>query len=367
VRSTEKSAVDINRSFAHARDEITVLNVLRAAERQPLQFSTISSVQGSLRADSTLRIPFVNIIAGGTDAISPELTFSSRGPTVSITPLATKEFVQGMARPLSPTVISDLLAQGWSREVVLSLVIGGVICSDGSVRINGGGDPSQDRNFLAAMRNATGFTVQPKPPARFARLVMSSRDALTFLAQGVGEGRRIQSITPLPPKPDGSSDAAVEIVYPSQIELAGIDFSAICAVPTAANEPSAAVARSPDLVVPAGINGVLMRSVFGIFQYLGKAHAANPLQHSADCRQAPSGSRTGPRLFDLRQSCGPLRSGRAVVDTEFHGRHFSIEPAAASDPDDHTLDTLSLLTLLVDLQTSEAAVKSSLPFVAITR
>ena len=46
---TSKVAVDYDRIFAKAQNEVLVTNILRASEREPLQFSTMGSVTGGVR------------------------------------------------------------------------------------------------------------------------------------------------------------------------------------------------------------------------------------------------------------------------------------------------------------------------------
>lgn len=87
VQPTNRAAVAYNRDFAKARDETILLNVLRASASQPLQFSTISNVSGGVHTGITLGVPFTNLLAGGKDAISPEIELTARNPTVQITPL----------------------------------------------------------------------------------------------------------------------------------------------------------------------------------------------------------------------------------------------------------------------------------------
>lgn len=359
IQSTNDAAVDYNRAFARARDEITVLNVLRASQRQPLQFSTVSSVQGAVRSGASVRVPFINLIDGGPNVISPEVTLSARNPTVSIAPLATREFILGLSRPLSPGVIDDLLVQGWPIDVVLGLTIGGVVCANGTSRLNSGEDQSVDQLFLSAFRNISDFGFAMSETRPDVQLRMSGKEALAALREGAGEQRRIASVV----QPPGSDEAIVQLVTPGQPSIRGIDFRAICGSGTAIDQ------HAPDKAqVPAAgrQGGVVMRSVFGIFHYLGKAQAAIIHRQLAACGAPdPPGFQ---RLFYLEVACAtrpaPLRP---LVSTRFDGRRYVLRRGEEAPASDRTLETLSLLTYLVDLQTSETAVKASIPFIAITQ
>lgn len=364
IQPAGRSAVEYNRAFANARDEIVLLNVLRASEQQPLQFSTISAVQGGVRNNASLRIPFTNLIAGGDNVISPEVTISSRNPSVSIVPLATREFVQGISRPLEPQVIGDLLSQGWSKDVVLALAIGGVVCANetGTVVLNTGEDGAATGRFLNLLLAPNDFSLTE--PKSIAQLRMSSRDAMAFIKDGAGPGNRIKSVTPIAGRPEAPQEAIVEVISPGTVGISGLDFDEMCgkATPNARNKYAKAAGFAQ-----AGQHGVLMRSVLGIFRYLGRAQSHNFRLQLARCGHAPSAS-ARESLFNIRIACarGDVPP-RAVVDTEFQGRRYFIPAAASGETRDRTLETLSLLTYLVDLQTSESSLRGSTPFVAITQ
>ena len=360
VQGTDKAAVDYNRAFAKARDEITLLNVLRAAARQPLQFSTISSVQGAVRSGASIRVPFINVIAGDRESISPEITVSARNPTVSITPLATREFVQGISRPLSPGIIDDLLLQGWPLDVVLGLTIGGVVCADGTPKLNSGESPLRDARFLAAFRNVRDFGFELGKPTPYAQLRMTGREALAAMREGAGEQRRIAAVTALPPG-SGPADTLVELVTPGRARIKGIDFTEVCQAPGASEAATPKEGLVPSADSRQG--GVLLRSVLGIFHYLGKTQAGALDRESCQPQEGNSGS----RLLRIEPACPGTRLDRSHVVTTFEGRRYFIRRTVGSEPHDRTLETLSLLIYLVDLQTSETAVKASVPFIAISQ
>lgn len=359
VQGTNEAAVDYNRAFAKARDEITLLNVLRAAARQPLQFSTISSVQGAIRSGASIRVPFVNVILGDRESISPEITLSARNPTVSITPLATREFIQGISRPLSPRVIDDLLLQGWPLDVVLGLTIGGVVCADGTPKLNSGEYPRRDAQFLAAFRNVRDFGIELGKPTQNIQLRMTGREALAALREGAGEQRRIVAVTPLPPG-SGPADTLVELVTPGQARIKGIDFSEVCQTPGAGKATTLVEGLVPSADSRQG--GVLLRSVLGIFQYLGKTQAA-ALGREPCKQQAADG---GSRLLRIEPACPGAAQDRGHVVTTFEGRRYFVSRSVSRETRD-TLETLSLLIYLVDLQTSETAARTGVPFIAITQ
>jgi hypothetical protein len=398
IQPAEKAAIDYNRSFAKARDEVLVLNVLRASERQPLQFSTISGVQGGIKSGATVTLPFTNLIGGPTAAtgggfaLSPSVEVTNRNPAVSIVPLGSKEFVQGISRPISILLVDHLLAQGWPREVVLALTIGGVVCPDGTVELNEGEDREVDGEFIKTFSGATGFSVVEAPT--FATLRMSDKDAMSFIKDGAGANHEIKRVTGAAAsgKQAAEAQAEIEVVTPERSTITGLEVGRLCDALKALRPPrleagsdteaAPAPARSHPRFIPTGEGskasggdegadqreGVLMRSVQAIFNYLGRVHRSNSELKPGPCLGDAPAETPQTILFNLRLSCTrntvPVHT---VVETSFLGRHYYVPLLRDADKDDRTLDTLSLLSNLIDLQTSEASLRASTPTIAIAQ
>src|SRR5687768_13340817 len=125
-QSNPKIAIDYNRDFAKSRNEMLLLNVLRAAAREPLQFSTMGGVTGSVGNTASLKLPFTNLIGGGSDVLSPELTLGDAiNPSITINPLGSKEFAAGILRPMGTDTIQLFMHNGWDPEFLLPLIVGG--------------------------------------------------------------------------------------------------------------------------------------------------------------------------------------------------------------------------------------------------
>lgn len=121
IGSAERQAVRYNWAFNDARNEVLLLNIVRAQYRGPLQFSTISTVSGPMRGNIGVSNAF-EWVFHGVDKLTPGGSFTFRDPTVTLTPLDSKEFRQGMMNPLNPKYVSELLQQGWDKDVVRYLV-----------------------------------------------------------------------------------------------------------------------------------------------------------------------------------------------------------------------------------------------------
>lgn len=363
-----KVAVDYNRSFAHARDEVLLLNVLRASAREPLQFSTMGTVTGGVRTGSTISIPFTNIIAGGKDAISPTIGFTDRNPSVTVVPLSNKEFTSGMLQPISLGTLDYFLSQGWGRELILPLVIGGVVCTNGKVIINRGQNAEFTRKVMAAAHAAEDFSIDQTDPATFT-LRMSPKDALGFLKDGVGKGRSITSIEELK-----SGEARIAVEQGSRAQVTGLVIPGLCPALAAGEVNKGSQIEGQSLISAASNSGnhsaFVLRSIASIIYFLGEIHKANMDEGLGRCGEVPgrsTASSAQARLFHLWVDCtGGAQRHNSVVDTSFRGRRYYI-PAQTYDPHTRTLDTLSLLSELIALQTSETVIEGASPIIAVAQ
>lgn len=393
VRPAQDISVDYNRAFADSRDEILLLNILRAAGREPLQFSTMGNVAGSAtRGQVSLTLPFNNIIAGGGAdpfGISPSLGLTDTNPTLSIIPLSSDEFTRGLLRPTSPQTLNLFLSQGWDAEFLLTMAVGSVRCQAGSrragQRIDSSGNfthpdyPSFQSMFADAASHLSIDPVDSTDPAKLWVLVLPGEDAATLLREGPGAGRRIRSITT---QADGK--ARVEIVATAWT-ISGIDLSHVCGPggPAAtAAEPSVAIfeANTAPPTSESGNSAIYLRSVEAMIYFLGESHRRRMPAEFDRCRReaSPDAARTevptyssGGRTSELLRinlSCGqfgtPLHS---AVATNLNGRHYYIDALRGPTDPDRSLKTLSFLSALIALQTSATLIENSAPILAIQR
>ncbi|PAX06418.1 hypothetical protein [Sphingomonas lenta] len=368
---TNGAAVQYNRSFARARDEVTVLNVLRASGRQPLQFSTVSTVTGEVRTGVQVTLPFTNVIAGGDDEISPSFGFTNRNPAVTIVPLASKEFVQGLSRPIDPVTVDELIAQGWSREVVLRLVVAGVVCPAGETKLNDGTAPALDRQFIDMAAKSTTFTLSARK-VKSSDFLLPEKEALTVLKDGVGSDAKVRLVSP-GELPGRAGKVRLRVTPVADTTISGLGIASVCgtlAVKSPAGADGSAGQGDSDQdhagggVRVEGGGSVFFRSVLGIYNYLGRLHARRTASPH-DCRGDTSLDARGG-LFVVRQACpGAEVPAHTLVSTEFQGRRWFV-PGSATPGADETSETLAVLTVLTDMQTTESTLRSSAPVVAVT-
>lgn len=220
VDATYRGAVAYNRAFDQARNEILLLNILRARDGYPQQFSTISTVTGSMRGDFKVGAAVENLIIDAANKVTNSGEFGFRNPSVTISPLETKEFRTGMMTPVKAEFVNELLAQGWTPDVVHNLAVAGTAALT-------------DEELASADREAN--------------VTVAIGDGMKMLREGAGN--------------DYEVDLARGVSVPSDKLVLSIkkrSFSCVLGV---------AVARG---CLPEAQHKVILRSPEGMIQYLAK-------------------------------------------------------------------------------------------------
>jgi hypothetical protein len=353
TQSAQRAAVSYNRAYAESRNEVLLLNVLRAAAREPMQFSAMNQVSGAPREAGMITIPFNNILLGGAEAINPSLGLTARNPTVTIVPLEGREFRQGMATPVPLTLIDELTGQGWDRATALRTVIGGVVCQEKQpevVELNLGNDPQMSANFDRVLADSASWTVPPQKGSEVATLRMTANELAAFLRQGAGEGRQIGAIEAVDAQ---RSMFLVPVLGASTPRVLGLNFN---------RQGAEAVCPSNSIDTAAGVQ-VLTRSPQSIIFFLAELHNRRLPGEVAACGQNTQAEDT---LFRIRVACDNFPApASAAVSVEYKGRRYYIPAAAEAGPRDQTLRVFTLLTELIALQTTAANLQSSRPILTI--
>ena len=377
MTTTSKVAIDYNRIFAKSRDEVLVTNILRASAREPMQFSTMGTVSGTVRNSGSLTVPLTNLI-GGTSGltISPSTTVNDGiNPTVSILPLSNKEFTEGILKAVTPETVNFFLNQGWDPEFVLTLVVGGVVCPNGGVTLFRGDKDDRFTNFAEMIGAVEGLPIRPKSKvAKLDPVRMSSKEAVAFLKDGVGKGWKVESIKPVVDQGKPTSDAMVTLVSVPDSEVVGLNTDKVCAGISGDKGVNADDYNGSGIIGVAGVNQgkILLRSVESIIYFLGETQRAR--WEEADCagsgthdrwpyyKRKRDGETTDITVLRIERACGgdavPLNS---FLSTRFNGRTYFIRRGTP----DGTLTTLTFLNLLIALQTSESTITSTTPVLTI--
>ncbi|HEU0100407.1 MAG TPA: hypothetical protein VFQ67_16735 [Allosphingosinicella sp.] len=401
-------AIDYNRDFAKSRNEMLLLNVLRAAAREPLQFSTMGTVTGAVGNGGELTLPFNNLIGAGAGVVSPSLKITDAvNPSVTITPLASKEFATGILSPIRPETIQLFLHNGWDAEFLLPLVVGAVVCPSGRVLLNSGEyltpDGKRPTDLHLAFKEffrdfAPKFAVSGKPQDR--TLVLLDKEVLDALKNGLGPNLVVKAVAP---QGDGSGKSVVTITDTSIPAVSGESkpFELLCARGLAARSAlnadrkeqglpvlpdiqldeeqveaitgSEKVRLASDLPLTKGKTEpyLVFRSVGSVIQYLGESHRVR-------YRQGASGqlltyyNREHDHQILFKIDWG-LEDDPDVVSTTFQGTTFRIPRLDLRRGEeegrmkDRTLKALSFLDQLIALQTSESVIRGTQPILTIAQ
>jgi hypothetical protein len=308
--------------------------------------------------------------------------------------LSSKEFTDGILTPVKLKTIEAFEEQGWDSELLLSLLVGGVVCPDGSSVLNRG-YPGAEFDRFAAMFQAVGQKplVASGNDQPYVTVIMPATEALALAKDGAGEGRKVGSVKDIEKNGKPSGTVEVSIVKTAEPTLVKLDTSGVCA------EHSKKPADAPENWQPAE-PVVLLRSVEALIYFLGEtqryrdAIAADCLA-GANTPRWPYYRRTREyptpdgqmrmvtenlSFFHVQRLCGggTAPSG-SFVHARFNGADYFIRRAEDAPPDDQphctgtdaapycdrTLATVALLDELIALQMSGSTIESSKPIVTI--
>lgn len=384
-KSARVAAVDYNRAFAAARNEVLLLNILRASVREPLQFSHISQVSGSVDTTTTVTLPF-GFAIGEDPTFEPEVSFETSNPDITIVPSETKEFVAGINRPIPIELVDNLTAQNVGRGALLSLVFGGFQCTQSPVentQVDFGDDPKVHAAFQQLFGRSTSFNVDRSAGAAPSSLVMTAAEAAEVMKDGVGDNFRITKVTVLA---DGR--VQLDIAGSTRPNVTGLGFTDACAAmlyPELAQQIREGIAMnssdrarlSPDVraaiarleqqekeMIAEGGRNIVIRSVRSMIYFLGQLQATYPADDCGGPALPPSGRRLA---FSIRVACqNQPAPTNAVISTRFRGRTYYV-PASPRKGGEDTLELLSILSELLAAQTTAADAAASRPAIVIAQ
>jgi hypothetical protein len=204
-------AIAYNVEADNARISTSLLNIVRAAYRKPLQFTDISTVTGTANAMGSLNatVPFV----GNSGTISPATSLSG-GPSFSVANLNTQEFYSGIQTPISKQMIGVFLAQGVRPEVLFPLVISDLTIADGNMTRLVKTDVETPDQFASTYSFIlrlvfNGLTVEPTKTASQIGPTLSEPEAKAILrdvlraSAEARSGNQVPALTPNKRLPSG--------------------------------------------------------------------------------------------------------------------------------------------------------------------
>lgn len=229
----------MNRSVATARNEMILLNVLRARYSHPLSFISVTSLSASQGGGGNLGLPTLTFGPVQTD-LQRQFVFGNNSVAatingnITVAPLETREFYQGLLQPIGLPAVQFLLAQGYPRQILFLLLVE-------SIRLRGASGE------MLLYNNPTDATY-PAFSRYLQRLVQSG---VTVEARSTAGGTSVPSIC----FDRGATDAMIRGAGP------------YCgSVRTAAE---GLTGLRDEQLGPVSVD-VTLRSTSGVFRYLGR-------------------------------------------------------------------------------------------------
>lgn len=377
-----------NVQIASAQDRMLFLNIVRAAYRRPMAFTSIAAVTGSATASGTLgfNLPF----AGAPNLLpyqaAPSLS-ASGGPTFTVNNLDSQEFMKGFLAPVTTATINLFGQEGLPWQELYDLMIAEATVTDDAGRtvllLNRPGQEADFQGFIAALRDADVRTeevdgveaIGPPLAAGDAKSVEAASPAAAqanFHLARLDDGRFQLQRTNVSyrfcvGRPDAAAIAfstadgarhVIGVTAPMRCGQAGEGRPA-----PSAGEPKALAAsrlmlgsarpKAPAgdrVLAPAGIEATF-RSAEGVTYFLGEiVRQQLCLEADEDCREPPiavGGGPGWPAQTLLRVERGAGRAGD-VADIAYLGQAFRLRGGA----NDRSAQVLTILGELVNLNKS---------------
>ena len=124
-----QNALDYNYSIESAHVRLTLLNILRAKDRAPMYFTRLGQVTGNLTSEATATAnAAVGRPATSGDVDTNVFSLQSQGryassPSFVVQNLDSKEFYEGILRPIPPDVLELYWNQGWPKPLLIHMFV----------------------------------------------------------------------------------------------------------------------------------------------------------------------------------------------------------------------------------------------------
>jgi hypothetical protein len=221
-----RRVVEYNREAEDATLSAMLLNIVRASQRRPMQFTGLQSVTGSSSTSGSINGGDTNAHTSpliGQYGLAPPATSTvisrvvtgtvggsasiSGGPTFTVPVLDTQEFYQGILTPIPLSVIDFYLEQGFPPGLLADIFVLSIVVT----RVDDGGNCQQ---FT--------FTNSPASDLQFGQFqaMVDYLVASGFIAERVS---RTSAFGPELPKPR-AADAARAVDAYAHAAQAGLDF-----------------------------------------------------------------------------------------------------------------------------------------------
>jgi hypothetical protein len=343
--------VNYNIAVENARNEMLLLNVLRARERRAMVFTGLTRISGSLRKE--VQIGVAGTVGQGMPnnaAVAPSFGLSD-APSFDIAVLDSQEFTRGIMTPITFELVQYFWDQGYPREILLYLGIERIEVDCGAERPLALENDPADRTFNAfralvegisdgaswADEDANALVGPPLDAAQVSQLPSLVKLAQAHLRLVPGKDGRFQLV-----RPGGRMLLSLRGPDPCPVPAGtGPKTARISLYDT--RESYAMAARAPG----ARAARLVLRSPQSILFFLGEM--ARPGREVTIRPRTPGQPAVERRLLVVRDAD---RCGRALVAAEYGGRRWVIPDGRNECHPGRSLQVLALAEQLLSLQQS---------------
>lgn len=351
-------ATDYNRVIADTRNEMILLNIVRARQGEPTHYSALSTVQGNVSISGSVGASLSNIIDGDTNAAASTGISVRSGPSFTVVPLASEEFSGGILRPIAPNVIALFRAQGWSNAILTPLFVERVGCAgpDGEPvyyyndpRRYSGSSAGGSRRYLTAEQAFNlGFESEDageESDEPVATIPISQHDALELVLERLGTNYRFDI---------GQNEAgeAEYHVYSRTRRVLRLGFGD-GAVPDGCQRQAAT----------GKIDQYSLRSVEGIIYFLGEAlrgrdgEMTSLVEPASNVERDPACPNSSPDIIFRLSTSSPSNGHAARINHRGQSYYVAMPDLRACAQRDRSIQIISLISQLIGLQTSSEALE----------
>lgn len=389
--SITRTSADYNKAMASVRNEQLLLNMMRAAAREPLQFSAMGEINTTF--DRSAELDLNNLILRGANAMTQVLKLTGDNkPVVKITPLSNREFISGMLRPTTPETLKQFMDLGWDAEFMLPLLVRGYRCPNAtSFTWLSGADPNL-QTLVSRLSNAGSGArwATVKSARKQVELQVADDKALEMLRSGVAAGFKVDSIhagtaagtsivtllgsetttttlqMPLCESPESGARAVADAAGPDD----GPSGPALTSFTVDDHSGVAGLPLNP-LEQPQDRNGkIAFRSVEGIIYFLGERLRRCYLERAGmeACAltygKFAADSAAPARTKYLLHIISGQKPAETAVGANYYGSNYWVSRLDRAD-DERTMKTFAFLNQLIALQTEASATGTTTTVLAI--
>lgn len=357
-RQIARRMIDYNIAVENARNEMLLLNVLRARERRPMVFTGLARITGSLRAESRVGAgATVGEKAPNNAQLQPSFAFVD-SPTFDVAVLDSQEFTRGIMTPLGFDLIEYFWDQGFVREILIYLTVERIELECPAQKGAGAelraleNDPPAPsfpgfRGVVEALADTGRWEIDPFQTEQIGPTIDAGEARkLPSLIQVAGGRLRLESL------PDGT----FQLRRPTErLRVSFADFDP-CKGKAGAPAPGQrwmlyetrrALEAARQGAQPELRGRMVARSPQSIIYFLGEM--ARPRREIAiRARQAPQ-PLFERRLFVVRDGS---RCKKSVVETAYSGRRWVIPDGTDDCHPGRSMQSLALAAQLLSLQQS---------------